>query len=74
VRQANRTKLKAAYEFGEGSLLPPTMPDKFNDKLANRAFKRRVLDMICNSIVQHLSPIEASTKVPIPSRAAYMIG
>ncbi len=50
------------------------MPDKFNDKLANRAFKRRVLDMICNSIVQHLSPIEASTKVPIPSRAAYMIG
>jgi hypothetical protein len=62
ITQANRTKAKASYEFGEGCLLPPTMPDKFNDKLANRVFKRRVIDMICNSVVQHISHMDASSK------------
>lgn len=53
--QANRTKKKAAYEFGEGQQLPPTMPDKYNEKLSNRVFKRRVIDMVCNRVLEHLA-------------------
>ncbi len=44
--QANRSKKKAPYEFGEGQQLPPTIPHGFNEKLSNRIFKRRVIDMV----------------------------
>lgn len=60
ITQTNRAKAKARYEFGEGQNLPPTMPQGFNDKLANRAFKRKVLDMICNNISQHMSGLMPS--------------
>lgn len=53
--QANRVKKKADYEFGEGQQLPPTMPDKYNEKLSNRVFKRRVIDMVCNRVLEHLA-------------------
>lgn len=54
--QANRAKVaKANYDFSEGSQLPPTIPAKYNEKLTNRIFKRRVIDMICNCIMQHVS-------------------
>jgi hypothetical protein len=46
ITQANRAKSKAPYEFGEGSQLPPTIPHGFNEKLSNRIFKRRVIDMV----------------------------
>ena len=55
ITQANRAKKKAAYEFGEGHQLPPTMPPQFNEKLANRIFKRRVIDMVCNRVVEHIA-------------------
>ena len=55
--QANRAKAKATYDFGEGQQLPATIPDKFNEKLTNRIFKRRVIDMICNCILEHISPL-----------------
>ena len=56
ITQANRAKVaKANYDFGEGSQLPPTIPPKYNEKLTNRVFKRRVIDMICNCIMQHVS-------------------
>lgn len=45
ITQANRSKKKAPYEFGEGQQLPPTIPCGYNDKLSNRIFKRRVIDM-----------------------------
>jgi len=54
ITQANRCKKKAPYEFGEGSQLPPTMPSDFNEKLSNRTFKRRVIDMICNRVAEHV--------------------
>jgi hypothetical protein len=57
ITQAKRAKAKAAYEFGEGQQLPPTIPDKFNEKLTNRVFKRRVIDMICNCIIEHITPL-----------------
>ena len=57
ITQTNRAKAKAPYEFGDGQNLPCTMPQGFNDKLANRSFKRRVLDMICNTLVQQVSPM-----------------
>lgn len=50
ITQANRVKKKADYEFGEGQQLPPTIPDKYNEKLSNRVFKRRVIDMVCNKV------------------------
>lgn len=34
------------------------MPQGFNDKLANRMFKRKVIDMICNTLVEHVSPMQ----------------
>jgi hypothetical protein len=46
ITQANRSKKKAAYEFGEGQQLPPTIPHGYNEKLSNRIFKRRVIDMV----------------------------
>jgi hypothetical protein len=54
ITQANRVKKKAAYEFGEGQQLPPTMPHQYNEKLSNRIFKRRVIDMVCNRLVEHV--------------------
>jgi hypothetical protein len=36
------------------------MPQGFNDKLANRIFKRRVIDMICNTLVQHVAPLPSA--------------
>ena len=38
------------------------MPENFNDKLANRIFKRRVLDMICNTLAEHVVPMLPSDK------------
>lgn len=58
--QANRAKAKAAYDFGEGQQLPATVPHKYNEKLTNRAFKRKVIDMICNCILDHVSPLPLS--------------
>ena len=56
ITQANRAKqAKEAYDFADGSQLPPTIPPKYNEKLTNRIFKRRVIDMICNCIVEHIS-------------------
>lgn len=55
ITQANRSKKKAPYEFGEGSQLPITIPHGFNEKLSNRIFKRRVIDMICNRVVEHVT-------------------
>lgn len=55
ITQANRVKKKGEYEFGEGQQLPPTMPDKYNEKLSNRVFKRRVIDMVCNRVLQHIT-------------------
>jgi hypothetical protein len=55
ITQANRVKKKAAYEFGEGSQLPPTMPAQYNEKLSNRVFKRRVIDMVCNRVLEHIA-------------------
>jgi hypothetical protein len=55
ITQSNRVKTKAPYEFGEAQQLPPTIPEKFNEKLANRIFKRRVIDFVCNRLVQHLT-------------------
>lgn len=60
ITQSNRAKAKAEYEFGEGSQLPPCIPPKFNEKLSNRIFKRRVIDLVCNRVSQHivLNPAE----------------
>lgn len=55
ITQSNRAKAKAVYEFGEGSQLPPCIPPKFNEKLSNRIFKRRVIDLICNRVSQHIT-------------------
>lgn len=56
ITQANRAKqAKEVYDFAEGSQLPATIPPKYNEKLTNRIFKRRVIDMICNCIMDHLS-------------------
>lgn len=55
ITQANRSKKKAPYEFGEGSQLPITIPQGFNEKLSNRIFKRRVIDMVCNRVVEHVT-------------------
>ena len=55
ITQANRVKKKAEYEFGEGQQLPSMVPDKYNEKLSNRIFKRRVIDMVCNRVMEHLS-------------------
>lgn len=71
--QANRAKAKAPYDFGEGHNLPPTMPQGFNDKLANRLFKRKVLDMICNSVAQHVSPMPAPSLEQVQSGRALII-
>jgi hypothetical protein len=60
LTKANRAKAKASYEFGEGHQLPSTMPQKFNEKLTNRVFKRRVIDMICNCVLDHVSPLPLS--------------
>jgi hypothetical protein len=55
ITQVNRAKKKAPYEFGEGSQLPPTIPHGYNDKLSNRTFKRKVMDMVCNRIAEHVT-------------------
>lgn len=54
ITQANRSKKKAPYEFGEGQQLPPTIPHAYNDKLSNRIFKRRVIDMVGPILQLHI--------------------
>lgn len=54
ITQANRVKKRAPYEFGEAQQLPPTMPAQYNEKLSNRIFKRRVIDMVCNRVLEHM--------------------
>jgi hypothetical protein len=54
ITQANRSKKKAPYEFGEGQQLPATVPHWYNEKLSNRVFKRRVINMVCNRVVEHI--------------------
>lgn len=51
---------KAAYDFAEGQQLPLAIPPGYNQKLTNRIFKRRVIDMICNLLLEHCSPLPLS--------------
>lgn len=61
--QANRAKVaKSTYDFAEGQQLPSTIPDGYNQKLTNRTFKRRVIDMICNCIMEHCASPMAPDK------------
>ena len=55
ITQANRSKKHAPYQCGEGSQLPTSIPQGYNEKLCNRIFKRKVIDMVCNRLVEHVT-------------------
>jgi hypothetical protein len=50
ITQANRSKKVAPFSFDERQYLEPKVPIDFNDKLRNRAYKRKVIDCIVASL------------------------
>lgn len=46
ITQANRSKGKAPFVFGDGQNLESVIPEGYNDRLRNRVYKRRVIDLI----------------------------
>lgn len=54
ITQCNRAKNKAPFEFNDRQHLETVMPSNYNDRLANRVYKRKVIDLIAETIVDHL--------------------
>lgn len=50
ITQANRSKGKAPFQFNERQHLETVMPENYNDRLSNRVYKRRVIDLIVESV------------------------
>jgi hypothetical protein len=55
ITQANRSKNKAVFEFNERQHLETMMPSDYNDRLSNRLYKRRVIDLIVETIADKLN-------------------
>lgn len=52
ITQANRSKNKAVFEFNERQHLETVMPLDYNDRLSNRMYKRRVIDLIVETVAE----------------------
>ena len=50
ITQMNRSKRCKDFEFSDASQLPTCIPLDYNDKMRNRAFKRRVIQLIIENI------------------------
>jgi hypothetical protein len=46
ITQANRSKKAVKFDFHERQELETVIPDDYNDRLRNRTYKRRVIEMI----------------------------
>jgi hypothetical protein len=55
ITQANRSKHKAVFEFNERQHLETVMPLDYNDRLSNRMYKRRVIDLIVETVADKLN-------------------
>jgi hypothetical protein len=54
ITQANRSKGKAVFTFNERQHLETVMPGDYNERLCNRAYKRRVIDLIAETVPEHV--------------------
>lgn len=45
---------KAVFQFNERQHLETVMPANYNEKLCNRVYKRRVIDLIAETVVDHI--------------------
>ena len=52
--------------------MPPTIPHKYNEKLTNRIFKRRVIDMICNCIMDHVCTLPLTKVCDVHAMSSVM--
>lgn len=50
ITQANRTKKAVKVDFNEMSELPPCIPVEYNDFMRNRTFKRRVIQLVVETL------------------------
>lgn len=50
ITQANRSKHVAKIDFSDASDLPTCIPVQYNDFMRNRAFKRRVIQMVVETL------------------------
>lgn len=55
ITQANRSKKKAPFQCNEREQLETLMPADYNTRLANRIYKRKVIDLIAETLVDHLA-------------------
>lgn len=54
ITQANRSKNKAVYQVNEREGLETLMPLDYNTRLSNRVYKRKVIDLIAETLVDHV--------------------
>lgn len=54
ITQANRAKTKVSIDFNERQTLETTMPKDYNSYLANRIYKRKVIDLVVETITEHV--------------------
>lgn len=54
ITQANRSKKKAPFQCNEREQLETVMPADYNTRLSNRIYKRKVIDLIAETLVDHL--------------------
>lgn len=64
ITQANRSKKVAQFDFHERQALETVMPMDYNDRLRNRNYKRAVIFMITDTIVEHV-PLRAGQHLVI---------
>jgi hypothetical protein len=50
ITQANRSKGKAPFVFGDSQNLESVMPQDYNERLCNRVYKRRVIELITEMV------------------------
>lgn len=54
ITQANRSKGKAVFQFHDRQNLETVMPPDYNERLCNRVYKRRVIDLVAETVAEHV--------------------